>query len=124
MTKTVSTDMAPTAIGPYSQAVISGNFVYVSGQLPIDPKDGQIPENAADQARQSLENVKAILEAAGSSLDKVVRVGIFLTDLSQFGAVNDVYAAIFSGHYPARSTVQVAALPRAVQVEIEAVAEL
>ncbi|MDR0621131.1 MAG: RidA family protein [Deltaproteobacteria bacterium] len=124
MPKTVATDQAPAAIGPYSQAIISGNFVYVSGQLPLDPKTGQMPAKAADQAKQSLENVKAILEAAGSSLAKAVRVGIFMTDLAYFAAVNEVYATFFKDSFPARSTVQVAALPRGAQIEIEAVAEI
>jgi 2-iminobutanoate/2-iminopropanoate deaminase len=124
MPKIVSTQQAPAAIGPYSQAVISGQTVYVSGQLPIDPKTGQMPAAAADQAKQSLNNIKAILEAAGSSLEKVLRVGIFMTDLAEFGAVNEVYATFFAKDFPARSTVQVAALPRGAQIEIEAVAEI
>ncbi|MDR2301075.1 MAG: RidA family protein [Deltaproteobacteria bacterium] len=124
MPKVVSTESAPAAIGPYSQALVSANAVYVSGQLPIDPKTGQMPEKAADQARQSLKNIQAILEAAGSSLQKVLRVGIFMTDLAEFGAVNEVYATFFTKDFPARSTVQVAALPRGAQIEIEAVAEL
>jgi 2-iminobutanoate/2-iminopropanoate deaminase len=124
MKKQVSTETAPSAIGPYSQAIISGQAVYVSGQLPIDPATGQMPGPAADQARQSLRNIEQILKAAGSSLDKVLRTGIFLTDLADFQDVNEVYASFFSGAYPARSTVQVAALPRGAKVEIEAVAEL
>ena len=125
MKKIVATPAAPAAIGPYSQAVISGQAVYVSGQLPIDPATGEMPLPAADQARQSMKNIGAILEAAGSSLEKVLRTGIFLTDLADFQAVNEVYASFFpQGAYPARSTVQVAALPRGAKVEIEAVAEL
>ncbi|MDR2367900.1 MAG: RidA family protein [Deltaproteobacteria bacterium] len=124
MKQVLTTDRAPAAIGPYSQAIISGNVVYVSGQLPIDPKTGQMPEKVTDQARQSLQNVKAILEAAGSSLDKALRVGIFMTDLSGFAAVNEIYATFFTQNHPARSTVQVAALPRGAQIEIEAVAGL
>ena len=124
MKKIVSAESAPAAIGPYSQAVISGGTVYVAGQLPIDPATGQMPGPAADQARQSLANIGEILKAAGSSFDKVLRTGIFLTDLADFQAVNEVYATFFSGSYPARSTVQVAALPRGAKVEIEAVAEL
>jgi 2-iminobutanoate/2-iminopropanoate deaminase len=125
MKKIVSTASAPAAIGPYSQAVISGSLVHVSGQLPIDPATGAIPESAPDQARQSLANIKSVLEAAGSSLAKVLRVGIFMTDLADFQAVNEVYASVFEGTaFPARSTVQVAALPRGVKIEIDAVAEI
>ncbi|MDR1112103.1 MAG: RidA family protein [Deltaproteobacteria bacterium] len=124
MKKPVSTEKAPAAIGPYSQAIVRGDAVYVSGQLPIDPKTGQMPDRAADQARQSLENVKAILEAAGSSMGKVLRVGIFMTDLADFGAVNEVYATFLPEPFPARSTVQVAALPKGAKIEIEAVAGL
>jgi 2-iminobutanoate/2-iminopropanoate deaminase len=124
MKKPVSTEKAPAAIGPYSQAIVRGDAIYVSGQLPIDPKTGQMPDTAADQARQSLENVKAILEAAGSSMGKVLRVGIFMTDLADFGAVNEVYATFLPEPFPARSTVQVAALPKGAKIEIEAVAGL
>jgi 2-iminobutanoate/2-iminopropanoate deaminase len=121
----VATETAPAAIGPYSQAVISGSLIFVSGQLPIDPATGKTPDSAADQARQSLLNIKSILAAAGASLAGVLRVGIFMTDLADFQAVNEVYAEIFAGgDFPARSTVQVAALPRGVKIEIEAVAEL
>ena len=122
MKKPVSTGAAPAAIGPYSQAIISGQTIYVSGQLPIDPATCEMPSQAADQARQSLKNIEQILKAAGSSLDKVLRTGIFLTDLAEFQAVNEVYASYFSGAYPARSTVEVSALPRGAKVEIEAVA--
>lgn len=120
----VSTPKAPAAVGPYSQAVKCGGLVFVSGQLPLDPASGQMPEATIDQARQSLENVKAILEAAGSSLDKVVRVGIFMTDLADFKPVNEVYATFFTADCPARATVQVAALPLGAKIEIEAVAEV
>ncbi|MDR1043970.1 MAG: RidA family protein [Candidatus Adiutrix sp.] len=123
MKEIVSTDKAPAAIGPYSQGIKSGGLVYVSGQLPLDPASGKMPEATSDQARQSLTNVKSILEAAGSSLDQVVRVGIFMTDLADFKAVNEVYAAFFTGACPARATVQVAALPMGAKIEIEAVAE-
>ena len=123
MKKVVSTDQAPAAIGPYSQAIKSGGMVYVSGQLPLDPATGKMPEATTEQARQSLSNVKAILEAAGSSLDKVVRVGIFMTDLADFKPVNEVYATFFTNNCPARATVQVAALPMDAKIEIEATAE-
>ncbi|MDR1657982.1 MAG: RidA family protein [Deltaproteobacteria bacterium] len=124
MKEIVSTDAAPAAIGPYSQAIINNQTVYVSGQLPIDPASDQMPGAAADQARQSLTNIRHILESVGSSMDKVLRVGIFMTDLADFQAVNEIYAGFFSGNYPARSTVQVAALPKGAKIEIEAVAEL
>lgn len=120
----VSTPKAPAAVGPYSQAVKCGGLVFVSGQLPLDPASGQMPEATTDQARQSLNNVKAILEAAGSSMDKVVRVGIFMTDLADFKPVNEIYAAFFTSDCPARATVQVAALPLGAKIEIEAVAEV
>lgn len=123
MKNIISTDKAPAAIGPYSQAIKCGSMVYVSGQLPLDPATGKFPEATVDQARQSLTNVKSILEAAGTSLDKVVRVGIFMTDLADFKAVNEVYATFFIENCPARSTVQVAALPMGAKIEIEAIAE-
>jgi 2-iminobutanoate/2-iminopropanoate deaminase len=119
-----STDAAPAAIGPYSQAIISGGVVYVSGQIPIDPKTGNMAGAAADQARQSLSNIREILKAVGSDMDKALKIGIFMTDLADFGAVNEVYATFFSQPYPARSTVQVAALPKGAKVEIDCVAEL
>ncbi len=123
MKEAVSTKNAPAAVGPYSQAITSGGMVFVSGQLPIDPATGQMPAATTDQARQSLTNVKAILEAAGTSLDKVVRVGIFMTDLADFKPVNEIYATFFTGVCPARATVQVAALPLGAKIEIEAIAE-
>ncbi|MDR1086301.1 MAG: RidA family protein [Deltaproteobacteria bacterium] len=122
MKTAISTNAAPGAIGPYSQGVVAGHAVYVSGQLPIDPVTGQMPKTAAEQAHQCLTNIRAILEAANSSLADVVRVGIFMTDLAEFTAVNEVYSSFFSTPYPARATVQVAALPRGAKVEIEAAA--
>jgi len=124
MKQPVETKKAPAAIGPYSQAVICGSTVYVSGQLPLDPATGLMPETTPEQARQSLANLRNILEAAGSGLDRVLRVGIFMVDLADFKAVNEVYAAFFTGVCPARSTVQVAALPLGAKIEIEAVAEI
>jgi 2-iminobutanoate/2-iminopropanoate deaminase len=124
MTKQVITTAdAPAAIGPYSQAIRVGNLVFTSGQIPLHPQTGDIVgETAAEQARQVLQNLQAVLQAAGASLQNVVKTTIFLTDLSQFAAVNAVYAEFFPENPPARSTVQVAALPRGVQVEIEAIA--
>ncbi|MDR1298506.1 MAG: Rid family detoxifying hydrolase [Deltaproteobacteria bacterium] len=124
MKKPVATDAAPGAVGPYSQAVVSGQFVFVSGQLPVDPATGQMPATAAEQAKQSLANIGAVLKAAGSSLDKAVRVGVFMTDLAGFQAVNEVYATFFSQPYPARTTVEVPKLPKGALVEIDCIAEL
>jgi len=124
MKKPVVTTKAPAAIGPYSQAVIRGSTVYVSGQLGLDPATGLMSETTIEQARQSLTNLQNVLEAAGSSLDQVLRVGIFMVDLADFKAVNDIYATFFTGVCPARSTVQVAALPLGAKIEIEAVASL
>lgn len=121
----IQTTSAPAAIGPYSQAIRAGNLLFVSGQIPLHPETGEIVgDTAAEQARQVLRNLQAVLEAGGASLQQVVKTTIFLTDLSQFAEVNAVYAEFFPSAPPARSTVQVAALPRGVQVEIEAVAVL
>ena len=113
MKQVVSTDRAPAAIGPYAQAVTLNGLIITSGQLPIDPATGAFPEGIQAQTRQSLTNVKAILEAAGSSMDKVVKTTVFLSDMNNFGAMNEVYATFFTeGSYPARSAVEVARLPR------------
>ena len=118
----ISTSKAPAAIGPYSQGIDTGSLVFSSGQLPIDPATGEMPADPAGQAKQSMENVKAVLEAAGSGLQKAVKVTIFLQNMEHFAAVNEVYASYFSGTFPARSCVQVARLPKDALVEIEAVA--
>ena len=120
----VVTDQAPAAIGPYSQGIAAEGLVFVSGQLPIDPATGAMPEDVAAQAKQSLANVKAVLEAAGSSMEKVVKTTIFLADIGDFAAVNEVYARLFESEPPARSCVEVAALPKGALVEIECVAAL
>lgn len=118
----IETENAPKAIGPYSQAVLHNGFLFVSGQLPLDPSSGNISgENSAEQARQCLENLKAIVEASGAEMTNVVKTTVLLTDLTAFASVNDVYGAYFSDPYPARATYQVAALPRGAFVEIEAV---
>lgn len=122
--KIITTGQAPKAVGPYSQAVRSGNTLYVSGQLPIDPETGKMPKSAAEQARQSMKNIQAIVEAAGGGMETICRCGIFMTDLNEFKTVNEVYASFFEGDYPARSTVQVAKLPLGAMVEIDAIAEL
>lgn len=117
----VSTPKAPAAIGPYSQGIDTGSLVFTSGQLPLDPTSGAMPADPAAQARQSLENVKAVLEAGGSGMDRVIKVTIFLQDMNHFGAVNEVYTSFFKGTLPARSCVQVARLPKDALVEIEAI---
>lgn len=124
MKEAVSTSKAPAALGQCSQAIICGHLVYVSGQIPLDPETNQMPEAVTEQTRQCLYNLKAILEAAGSSLDKVVRVGIFLTDLADFKAMDEVYATFFTGSPPAKALVQVVALPQRAKIEIEAIAEI
>lgn len=118
----VVTTQAPAAIGPYSQGISTGELVFVSGQLPIDPATGAMPEDVAAQAKQSLANVKAVLEAAGSSMEMVVKTTIFLADIADFAAVNEVYAAAFPQPCPARSCFAVAALPKSAKIEIEAIA--
>ena len=123
MTKEIiSTKNAPQAIGPYSQAVKAGNLMFISGQIPLDPKTGDlVSQSIEDQAKQVLENVKSICEAAGCSLDDIVKISIFLTDLSNFAVVNDMMKEYFSEPYPARATVEVSGLPLEVNVEIEAI---
>lgn len=119
----VSTENAPGAIGPYSQAIIAGDLVFCSGQLPMDPSTGQLIEGSIEeQTRRVLDNVSALLEAAGSSLKQVVKTTIFLADMNDFAAVNGAYAEYFDQEPPARSTVQAARLPRDARVEIEAIA--
>ena len=124
MKKVISTQNAPAAIGPYSQAAEGGNIVLTSGQLPIVPKTGNFaPGGIAEQTRQSLMNVKAVLEAAGSSMDHVIKTTVFLKDMNDFAEMNYVYAEFFSeGNYPARSAVEVARLPKDALIEIEAIA--
>ncbi|MDO4785669.1 MAG: RidA family protein [Fretibacterium sp.] len=123
MKKIVSTDKAPAAIGPYSQAVQAGQFLYVSGQTPLDPKTGAIVEGSVeDQAVRVLENVKGIVEAAGYSMQDVVKTTVFATDMANFAAVNGVYIKYFGENPPARSFVAVKGLPKDAQVEIEVVA--
>ncbi len=120
--KVVATTKAPSAIGPYSQGMIAGGMVYCSGQIPVNPTSGEIPEGIEAQAEQSCKNVGAVLEVAGSSLDKVVKTTCFLADMSYFAAFNEVYAKYFTSK-PARSCCAVKALPKNVLCEIEAVAE-
>ena len=120
--KAIVAQNAPAAIGPYSAATQVGNTVYVSGQLPADPATGAFPEGIAAQTRQSLTNLKAILEAAGMTMNDVVKTPVLLSDIANFGAMNEVYAEFFEAPFPARAAFQVAALPKAALVEIEAIA--
>ena len=118
----IHTNNAPGAIGPYSQGIIVGDFVYTSGQIPINPATGVMETDIKLATKQSMENVKAILEAAGTSLENVVKTSIFLKDLNDFAAVNGVYGTYFTENPPARSCVQVAKLPKDAVIEIEAIA--
>lgn len=123
MKEIVSTANAPSAIGPYSQAVKTGNLVFVSGQIPIDPATGEFVAGGIEkQTEQVLKNLSAVLEAAGSSLGNVVKTTVFVADMNDFGVVNEIYARFFGDNKPARATVQAARLPRDARVEIEAVA--
>ena len=123
MKQEVKTDRAPKAIGPYSQGIIANGFVFCSGQIPLDPASGELSTGSIeDQARLVLKNLGAVLTAAGSSFDRVVKTTIFLQDMNDFAKVNEVYAGFFKLPFPARATVQVARLPRDAKVEIEAVA--
>lgn len=123
MSDIIKTDKAPAAIGPYSQGTVLGGLVFTSGQLPIVVETGVMPDTIEEQAKASLENVKAILEAAGSSMNKVLKTTVFLSDMNNFAAFNAVYSTYFAEPFPARSCVQVARLPKDALVEIEAIAE-
>ena len=123
MIETVATDRGPKAIGPYSQAVRANGFVFLSGQIPLDPKTQQVVEgDVAAQTERVLQNLKGVVEAAGSSLQHVVKTTVFLADMNDFAAMNEVYKVYFSEPYPARSTVQAARLPRDARIEIDAIA--
>ncbi len=123
MKETISTEKAPGAIGPYSQAVKAGNMVFCSGQIPIDPTTGEfVSNNVAEQTHQVLTNLSAVLEAAGTSLNNVVKTTVFLADMNDFTAMNEIYAEFFSDNKPARATVQAARLPRDARVEIDCIA--
>jgi 2-iminobutanoate/2-iminopropanoate deaminase len=125
MREAISSPDAPAAIGPYSQAIKAGNLLFLSGQIPLDPKTGALVEGGIEpQTRQVFANIAAILEAAGASFDNVVSVGVFLADMNEFGKVNEIYATYFSSPAPARATVQVARLPRDCRVEIQVTAVL
>ena len=121
--ETIATERAPKAIGPYSQAVKTERMIFVSGQIPIDPKTGEfVSAEIKEQTEQVLKNLSAILTAAGSSLENVVKTTVFLADMNDFAAMNEVYGKYFSNHKPARATVQAARLPRDARVEIECIA--
>lgn len=122
MKNRISTDAAPGAIGPYSQAIDTGSLVFISGQIPINPASGEIADGIEAQTAQSLANVKAILAAAGLTTDNVVKTTVFLADMNDFAAMNEVYAKTFTAPYPARSAVAVKTLPKNVSVEIEVIA--
>jgi len=123
MKKTVSTARAPKAIGPYSQAIVHNGLAFLSGQIPLDPETNQLVEgDIAVQTQRVLDNLKAVLEASGASLGSVLKTTVFLKDMSEFPKMNEVYARYFPDHPPARSTVEVARLPRDVRVEIDAIA--
>lgn len=120
----VETSNAPQAIGPYSQAIIANGFMFLSGQIPLDPQTGQMAVDITAQAKQVMENLLAVLNARGLTFSDVVKTTVYLTDLADFGRVNDIYGSYFQSDPPARATVQVAALPKGAKVEIEAVAAL
>ena len=124
MKEVIATTADPGAIGPYSQAIKAGNLLFCSGQIPVDPATGTVPEGIKAQTAQSLANVKAILAAAGASIDNVVKTTVFLADMSLFGEMNEVYAQNFNEPFPARSAVAVRELPKQVLVEIEVIAAL
>lgn len=118
----IQSPAAPAAIGPYSQATRVGDMVFLSGQIPLDPNSGLIVEgDITEQARQAFANLRAVCQAAGGSFDDIVRVGLYLTDLSEFAAVNAVMQDVFSAPYPARSTIEVSALPRGAKFEVDAI---
>lgn len=122
MKKVIFTNAAPAAIGPYSQAIRIGDFIFISGQIPVNPATGNIPEGIKAQTAQSIANIKAILAEAGISIDHVIKTTVFLADMSLFGEMNEVYGNEFTSPYPARSAVAVKELPKQVLVEIETIA--
>ena len=122
MKKVISTEKAPAAIGPYSQAVEVNGMVYTSGVIPVVPETGEIPEGSVAQAKQALANLSHLLEAAGCGIEHVVKTTVFIKEMNDFGAINEVYQTFFDGLYPARSCVEVARLPKDVMLEVEAIA--
>lgn len=122
MKKVISTTNAPAAIGPYSQAIEANGFVFASGQIPVNPETGELPEGIEAQAEQVMKNVKNLLEAAGTSVDQVVKTGVFIKNMDDFATINGIYAKYFAKDCPARSCVEVARLPKDVLLEMEAIA--
>ena len=122
MKKVISTDQAPAAIGPYSQAIEVNGMVYTSGVIPVVPATGDIPEGSEEQAKQAFTNLSNLLQAAGKSMEKVVKTTVFTKEMNDFAVINEVYAQYFTGEFPARSCVEVARLPKDVMLEIEAIA--
>jgi 2-iminobutanoate/2-iminopropanoate deaminase len=125
MKKQIQTENAPGAIGPYSQAILAGTTLYVSGQIPLDPRTGQlVPGGIEKEARQALDNLKAVISAAGGTMDSVVKTTILLADMNDFGVVNEIYGSYFKAPFPARATFQVSRLPKDARIEIEATAQI
>lgn len=124
MLKEISTNTAPAAIGPYSQAIKVGNMLFTSGQIPVDPETGNIPEGVEAQAKQALTNIKNLIEAAGGSMSKVIKTTVFIANMEHFAQINQIYSDYFEKPFPARSCVEVARLPKDVLLEIEAIVEL
>ena len=122
MKKVIATEKAPAAIGPYSQAIEVNGMVYPSGIIPVVPATGEVPEGSVAQAKQALTNLSNLLEAAGTNMDKVVKTTVFIKEMNDFAAINDVYKTFFTTDFPARSCVEVARLPKDVMLEIEAIA--
>ena len=122
MKKVISTTSAPAAIGPYSQAIEVNGMVYTSGIIPVVPETGEIPEGSVAQAKQALQNLSNLLEAAGSSMEQVIKTTVFIKEMNDFAAINEVYKTFFTTDFPARSCVEVARLPKDVMLEIEAIA--
>lgn len=122
--KEIKTNNAPQAIGPYSQAIVCSNLLFTSGQIPIDPKTGEIPESVEAQARQAFTNVKNLIEASGSDISKTVKTTVFIQNMDDFAKINEVYAEFFTEPYPARSCVEVAKLPKGVLLEVETIVSM
>jgi len=120
--RTIRTESAPAAVGPYSQAIEANGFVYVSGQLPLDPSTGELVADFEGAVKQAIENVISVVTASGSSIEKIVKINAFLTDMSRFGTFNEIYSTYFTDHKPARAVVEVRRLPKDAPLEIEAVA--
>ena len=121
MSKVISTDKAPAAIGPYSQAIEVNGMVFTSGVIPVDPQTGVIPATIEEQANQAFSNLKNLIEASGASIDKVIKTTVFIKEMNDFGKINEIYATYFKEPFPARSCVEVARLPKDVMLEVEAI---